>query len=237
MYKTIGIIPARKGSKGLPGKNIKNLCGKPLIAWTIENAIKSNLIDELVVSTDSNEIAKISKNYGAKVPFLRPEIFSTDNATSLSVVEHCLNFYRENQNKSFDIVALLEPTSPLREKNDLDKMINILKENYDKFDAVVSIGEVRDHPAYMKTIGETGIISPLIKDLMIRGRRQDEKKVFFPFGVCYLIKTSSLMSQKTFYPKRTFGYKISKSQCIEIDNLIDFLLVETIIKNNLELIY
>ena len=233
MIKTIGIIPARGGSKGLPGKNIKNLHGKPLIAWTIENAINSNLIDEIVVSTDSNEIANISETYGAKVPFLRPSIFSTDNATSLSVVEHCLNFYRENLNKSFDIVALLEPTSPIREKDDLDKMVKILKDNYDRFDAVVSIGEVRDHPAYMKTIEKNGFISPLIKDLIPEGRRQDEKQVFFPFGVCYLIKTSSLISQKTFYPKRTYGYKISESQCIEIDNLIDFLCVETIIKHKI----
>ncbi len=232
MIKTIGIIPARKGSKGLPGKNIKNLCGKPLIAWTIENAINTNLIDEVVVSTDSAEIAEIANSYGANTPFLRPSEYATDNSTSFSVVEHCLRFYEKEMNKSFDLVALLEPTSPLRKPNDLNNMINFMKNNYDNFNAVVSIGEVRDHPAYMKELNSKGIISSLINNSTAKGRRQDEKEVFFPYGVCYLIKKNILLDKKTFYPEFTYGFKISKSQCIEIDTLIDFLCVETILKNN-----
>ena len=233
LSKVLGIIPARYGSKGLPGKNIKMLCGKPLIAWTIESALSANLLNNVVVSTDSEEIAEISKNFGARVPFIRPDSLARDDSSSISVVKHCVEFLRNKDDETYDLIALLEPTSPLRLINDIDKMINIIKDDYKNIDAVVSIGNVQTHPAYMKRIDAQGIISPIIKNIKIAGRRQDEFSVYFPYGVCYLVKTDVLFKENTFYPKRTFGYKITDLQCIEIDDLLGFITVESILKQEL----
>ena len=110
----IAIIPARGGSKRLPGKNIKLLGGKPLIAWTIEAAIKSNIFDHIFVSTDSEEIASVSRDYGAKVPFLRPAELASDTATTNDVVTHLVEWFEKEYNKEVTTVAILQPTSPLR---------------------------------------------------------------------------------------------------------------------------
>ena len=120
------MIPARGGSKGLKNKNIKLLNKKPLIAWSILAAKKCKLIDKIIVSTDSLKISKISKKYGAEVPFIRPKKFATDKASSFSVLKHAIEFYR-NRNINFDFILMLEPTSPLREPKDIDFCINRIK--------------------------------------------------------------------------------------------------------------
>ncbi len=126
MYKDktfLAIIPARGGSKGLPGKNIKELGGKPLIAWSIEAGLKSKYLDEVMVTTDSEEIASIAKQYGATVPFIRPEYLSNDTATTFDAVKHTIDFYRTEFKKEFNYIVLLEPTSPLREIDDMDDFV------------------------------------------------------------------------------------------------------------------
>ena len=122
----IAIIPARGGSKGLPGKNVRPICGKPLIAWTIEKALRSRHLDTVMVSTDSPEIAEIAERYGAEVPFLRPDNLATDTASSYDVIDHALCHYRDIESSEFTYTALLEPTSPLREDDDIDRMIERL---------------------------------------------------------------------------------------------------------------
>ena len=132
MYKNrkfLAIIPARGGSKGLPNKNIKNLCGKPLIAWSIEAGLKSKYIDEVMVSTDYKNIAYIAKKYGANVPFLRPSDLASDTATTFDTVIHTINFYRKIFKKKYDYIVLLEPTSPLRNDCDIDNMIKKVIKN------------------------------------------------------------------------------------------------------------
>jgi len=138
-YKVLGIITARAGSKGLPGKNILPLCGKPLIAWSILAARQSTYLDSLVVTTDSQDIADISVQYGAEVPFLRPAELATDTSTSFSVIKHSI---QELKRKSalFDIVVLIEPTSPLREAQDIDHALEKMLEY--KADSIVSMGIV-----------------------------------------------------------------------------------------------
>src|SRR5215471_6813557 len=116
----LAIIPARSGSKGLPGKNIRNLCGKPLVTWSIEAARKSRHLDLVLLSTDSAEIADIARNSGAAVPFLRPGELATDQAPTFEVVRHALTFYRSEMGREFDYTVLMEPTSPLREDDDVD---------------------------------------------------------------------------------------------------------------------
>lgn len=231
--KVLGLIPARGGSKGLPGKNIQMLCGKPLIAWSIEKALKSKLLDKVVVSTDNLDIANISKKYGAEVPFLRPPELATDLATTISVVEHTLDFYK-SCNIYFDYMALIEPTSPLREDDDIDKMLLMLDEEKDNYDSIVSLGIVNEHPSIMKQLTDQQII-PFCPELIQTTRRQDNNPAYFPYGVAYIVKTENLLKEKTFYTKRCMGYKIKRYQNYEIDDIYDFLCVEAVMKKEWEL--
>lgn len=225
----ISIIPARGGSKGLPGKNIKVLCGKPLIAWSIEAGLGSKYIDEVMVTTDSEEIARIARGFGASAPFIRPAELASDTATSFDAIKHAVNFYENELYKKFDYIVLLEPTSPLREKDDIDGMIEKIISMEDQFDAIVSLGEVHEHPSIMKKIVGNEI-EPYCKDLVMATRRQDNEVAYFPYGVAYIVKTKTLLEEKTFYPNRTTYRMIKRYQCYEIDDIYDFLAIENIMK-------
>ena len=233
MYKDktfLAIVPARGGSKGLPGKNIKVLCGKPLIAWSIEAGLKSKYLDEVMVTTDYQNIADVSKQYGASVPFLRPDELASDTATSFDAIKHTIEYYKNELNKEFDYIVLLEPTSPLREASDIDNMIEKIIQNEDNFDSIVSIGEVHEHPSIMKKIVNKNYLSPYCAELEMKSRRQDNDIAYFPYGVAYIVKTKSLLDEKTFYTKRNTFYEIKRYQCYEIDDMYDFLAIENIMK-------
>lgn len=223
----IAIITARAGSKGLPGKNTRLLCGKPLITWTIEKALRSPYIDVVVVSTDGEEIATIAKDAGAEVPFLRPPELATDTATSYDVIRHALAHYTPRQ---FDYTILLEPTSPLREDDDIDRVLEALDEERDRFDSIVTLGKVHEHPSIMKKLQEK-VVLPLVENLAMAGRRQDASPAFFPYGVAYAAKTDVLLAENTFYTKRCMGFPIQRYQNYEIDDLYDFLCVEAVMRN------
>lgn len=232
--KILAVIPARGGSKGLPGKNIKAMCGKPLIVWSIDAARKSRFIDEMVVSTDSQEIADIAIASGASVPFLRPLSLATDKAPTFDVVEHLLDYFVVANGKTFDYLVLLEPTSPLREDDDIDNMLLRLHGATDSFDSIVSLGEVSEHPAILKRL--TGdAITPFCSDLQFTTRRQDNEPAYFPYGVAYIVKVASLLSERTFYTRRSTHYRIKRYQNYEIDDIYDFLAVEAIMRYQLGL--
>lgn len=225
----IAMIPARGGSRGLPGKNIKELCGKPLIAWSIEAGLDSKYIDEVMVTTDSEEIAQIAREFGASVPFMRPPVLASDTATSFDAIKHAINFYEKELHRIFDYIVLLEPTSPLREKGDIDGMIDKIISMEEKFDAIVSLGEVHEHPSIMKKLmGDE--IEPCCKELVMATRRQDNAIAYFPYGVAYIVKTKTLLEEKSFYPSRTTYQMIKRYQCYEIDDIYDFLAIENIMK-------
>lgn len=229
----IGIIAARAGSKGLPGKNIRPLCGKPLIVWTIEKALKSRYLDVVVVSTDGEEIAAIAHRAGADVPFLRPAILANDTASTYDTIQHVLGHYHQT-GRQFDYTMLLEPTSPLREDDDIDNVLEALDANKDSHDSIVTLGQVHEHPSIMKRlIGQT--IAPFVENLAMSGRRQDAELAWFPYGVAYAAKTQVLLSQNTFYTERCLGYPIQRYQNYEIDDIYDFLCVETVMKHQWEL--
>ena len=229
-HRVIAIIPARAGSKGLPGKNICTLCGKPLIAWTIEKSKKSKYLDTVLVTTDSSEIATIAREYGAEVPFIRPAELANDNTPTLDVVYHALNYYRDVVKEEFDYVILLEPTSPLREDDDIDRMLQVLVNRSDQFDAIVSVGEVSEHPSIMKRlVGDS--MAPFYLDVAQTTRRQDNASAYFPYGVAYIVKTAVLLEEKTFYPQRCMPFLIKRYQNYEIDDLYDFLCVENVMKH------
>jgi CMP-N,N'-diacetyllegionaminic acid synthase len=227
--KIIALIPARGGSKGLPGKNIRPLCGKPLIVWTIDKAKRSKYLDMVLVSTDSTEIAEISKAAGAHVPFLRPAELATDNASTYEAIYHALDFLKERESQTFDYVVLLEPTSPLREDDDIDRMLMQLIGNSEDFDSIISVGEVDEHPSIVKRLNGPNL-EPFCPDLPQTTRRQDNEPAYFPYGVAYIAKTNVLSSENTFYTKRCTYFKIKKYQNIEIDDIYGFLCVENIIK-------
>lgn len=226
----LAIIPARGGSKGLPGKNIKELCGKPLIAWSIEAGLKSKYVDEIVVSTDSAKIAEISKQYGANVPFLRPIELASDTATTFDAIRHTIDYYKHTLHREYDYIVLLEPTSPLREVDDIDNMIEKIISKQEDFDSIVSIGEVHEHPSIMKKIANINYLVPFCESLVMTSRRQDNKVAYFPYGVAYIVKMKSLLSEETFYTQRNTFYKIKRYQCYEIDDIYDFLAIENIMK-------
>ncbi|MCX6112252.1 MAG: acylneuraminate cytidylyltransferase family protein, partial [Proteobacteria bacterium] len=150
--KILAVIPARGGSKGLPDKNIKKLYNKPLIVWSIEQAKESKYIDRVIVSTDSNEIAKIAVDHGAEVPFIRPSELAKDNTPTIDVLVHLIN-HLENNGSKYDILLLLEPTSPLRKRGDIDNAMKAFIDNYKNADSVISLGEVHlENPHAIKTI-------------------------------------------------------------------------------------
>jgi len=233
MYKDktfLAIIPARGGSKGLPGKNIKELCGKPLIAWSIEAGLKSKYIDELVVSTDYQDIADIAKEYGANVPFLRPDYLASDTATSFDAVKHTIDFYKNELGKEFDYIVLLEPTSPLREIEDIDLAIEKLLSS--SAESIVGISKTEDqNPAFLINKDQDNYLSGYENKDMKVLRRQDISDVYFFEGTIYISQTNILLNEETFYHKNTIGYEVPKYKSLEIDDIDDFIMVEAIMKH------
>lgn len=228
-YKILAVVTARGGSKGLPNKNIKELNGKPLIAWTIEQMTGSELIDHFVVSTDSTEIAEVSGRYGAAVPELRPAHLSTDTASSIDVLEYVIQ-REEYAGRTYDYVLLLEPTSPLRKKDDLDNMIRLAGDNPDR-DGVISVGKVQlEHPMIVKKIAGDGTIVPYVETTKSVYQRQQHDEALFPYGVGYLIKVSVLKEKHTIYTSNILPYYIERWQNYEIDDIYDFKCIETVMR-------
>jgi CMP-N,N'-diacetyllegionaminic acid synthase len=230
MVKIIGLITARGGSKGIPHKNILNLAGKPLIAWTINAALESNQLSRLIISTDDNEIKKIAEQYGAEVPFIRPDYLAGDSASSLSVVNHAIQFLLDEGFQKSDYILLLQPTSPLRSANDIKNAINLMQRK-DAM-AVVSVSESSDHPYLTRKISPEGILENFMEIIPDNLRRQDLPPAYVINGAIYLNRISSLLDDKTLLPeKKTFAYIMPREHSIDIDTPGDFHLAELILKD------
>lgn len=232
MYKNktiLGLIPARGGSKGLPKKNIKLLSGKPLITWTIEQALASKYLDKIVVSTDDEQIAGISRKYGAEVPFMRPKEMARDNSPTINAILDVLNRL-EKSGQKFDFIVLLEPTSPLRETNDIDKCIELLLNNKSA-KSIVSIAHLESsHPEFNVIIDKnTGFIKKRNGNTDFKVlRRQDLPDIYFFEGTVYISETENLKITKTFYHESTLAYVVPRWKSLEIDVLQDFICVEAL---------
>ncbi|MBU3174991.1 acylneuraminate cytidylyltransferase family protein [Clostridium estertheticum] len=233
MYKNkkfLAIIPARGGSKSIPNKNIMSICGKPLIAYTIDAGKKSKYIDEIIVSTDSDVIKVIAEQYGAKVPFLRPEELSNDTSKSIDVVIHAINFYKKND-VSYDYVILLQPTSPLRTFEHLDNAIEKLIESNST--SLVSVCEADENPVLMRRI-ENEKLKEVISFEGTNLRRQD-LPTFYKFnGALYINSNDMLMNKRKFVDENTVPYVMDKESSIDIDTMLDARLVELIIKESID---
>ena len=228
----LAIIPARGGSKRLPGKNIKLLHNKPLIAWSIEAAKQSRYIDCTVVSTDDRAIAEVARKYGAETPFLRPPDLATDRAGTVEVIEHTVQWYINERNRIFDFIILLQPTSPLRTAKHIDEAIELLKEK--RADAVISVCEMDHSPLWSNTLPPNlsldHFISPEIKHL----RSQDLPTYYRINGAVYICKTEKFMKEKTlFLNDNIYAYKMSREYSIDIDSSIDFIVAEAIMESGM----
>lgn len=225
--KILGIIPARSGSKRVPGKNIRIVVDKPLIAYTIIEAKKSEYIDKLIVSTDSPEIAKISEKWGAEVPFLRPKNLAKDATDIIDVIIHALNYLESKENYIPDLIVLLEPTSPLRTNKDIDSALK--KHIETDADSVVSVvkGDNR-HPLKAKKIIKDQIYDYIFEEKKIM-RSQDLPEVYFRNGAYYSVKRDILIAKKTLYGKIIRPYIMPNERSIDINEEIDLKLVELIL--------
>lgn len=230
--RVLGIITARGGSKGLPGKNVKPLCGKPLIGWTIEAAKQSHLIDDIVVSTDCEQIASISREFGAEIPFLRPANLATDEATSFDVIKHAIEQLQED-GREYEYVISLEPTSPLRESHDIDNAVYQMIEK--GAGAIVGVCRAEStNPCFMYRKNTDGFLKSFIAekiDSSLAIRRQDIEPVYYLEGSVYVSRIDVFLERQGFYHEGTMGYEVPKWKSPEIDDEIDFLLVEAIMKH------
>jgi CMP-N,N'-diacetyllegionaminic acid synthase len=229
----IAIIPARGGSKGMPGKNIKPLCGKPLIVWSIDAGLGSRYIDEVMVTTDNEEIAIIAREFGASVPFIRPAELASDTAMTVDVIKHVLEFYDNKMHKNFDYTVVLEPTSPLRVKEDVDNAILQLLQN-PQAGAVVGVCKTESqNPAFLVKKNINNFLVGYENSDMKILRRQDTNDVYFLEGSVYVSDTATLLTKNTFCHENTLGCEFPKWKSIEIDDLDDFIIVEALMINKM----
>lgn len=221
--RILAIIPARKGSKGIKNKNIVDLNGKPLIYYTIREALKSDYVDKVVVSTDGEKIAKISKEIGAQVPYIRPEHLSTDEAKSIDVVLHCIEYYEEKLKEKYDYVLLLQPTSPLRKVEHIDEAIRKLMASSEK--SLIGLCESDKNPVIMRTI-EKNKMKEVISFKGDNLRRQALPKFYTINGAIYINAVSMLKEKKAFLDDKTLPYIMDKKSSVDIDDYVDLELAK-----------
>lgn len=224
MDSILVVIPARGGSKGLPGKNIKDLCGKPLIDYSIDVARAITSDENICVSTDDQQIIDTVENYGLHVPFVRPDEFATNTATTNDVLLHAVDFY-EKQGRHFDKLLLLQPTSPLRKIEEVKEAIGLYR---DDIDMVVSV--TRSYaPAVLCKDNEDGFV-----DLVYNkeaGARQALPTYYEFNGAIYVINIDALKEKGLGGFDKRMKYVMPKETSVDIDDIYDFMLIESILKN------
>jgi len=234
MYKNktfLAIVPARGGSKRLPRKNVLDLNGKPLIAWSIEAGINSKYIDEVMVTTDDDEIVKVSKKYGAIVPFKRPDKLADDYATRPEVIKHTIEFYQNELNKKFDYLVFLQPTSPLRDEKDIDNAIEFMFEK--NGDAVVSVCEL-EHPIHWSgTLPEDKNMSRFLDNVAVQSRSQDLEKYYRLNGAIYICEVQKFLDEGcVFLKENIFAFEMAQEKSVDIDSRLDFKIAEVLMEEN-----
>ncbi len=223
----LAIIPARSGSKGLPDKNIKNLCGKPLMAYSIEAALSSGIFEEVMVSTDSEKYAEIARSFGANVPFLRSEATSSDTASSRAMVLEVLAGYREN-GYLFDTFCLLQPTSPLRNVVDIQKAYKLFEERAEF--AVVSVCEAEHSPLWCGQLPESREFVNFVHRENMK-QRQACGKFYRINGAIYIADCVRYAEDGFLYQQGSFAYIMPQARSVDIDTEIDFQLAALLLKN------
>ncbi|OGT06707.1 MAG: hypothetical protein A2103_01070 [Gammaproteobacteria bacterium GWF2_41_13] len=230
MNRIVGLITARGGSKSIPQKNIKMLAGKPLIAWTIEVALQCKELSRVIVSTDDEKIAEIAQQWGADVPFIRPAELSQDDSSHISVVLHAIHWLEENERLCPEYMMLLQPTSPLRIAEDIEKAIQLANDGHDAA-AVISVCEVAKHPYKTHKITERGTLEYFIPSNIEYKYRQALPKVYEENGAIYLNKRLSLLQDQTFLPAGAIAYVMPETRSLDLDTPWDFYIAGLVLKN------
>ncbi|MCA8938221.1 MAG: acylneuraminate cytidylyltransferase family protein [Planctomycetes bacterium] len=221
--KLLALIPARGGSKGLPGKNVVPLAGKPLIAWTIEAAIDSGLFERVAVSTDDQEIAEVAERFNAKVPFMRPAELASDSARTIDVAKHALAHY-DALGRHFDAIVVLQPTSPLRNAQDIQRAV--LKAGGH---ALISVCEVEHPIQWALSLSDDGTLLRH-PDLVSRDatRRQDTTRALRPNGAIYVWPRAYIEAGVAGLPPDCLAYEMPRERSIDIDDETDLLIAKAL---------
>ncbi len=228
-HKVVCIIPARGGSKGVPRKNIKLLAGKPLIAYTIEQSMQSKYIDRTIVSTEDDEIADVSRQYGAEVPFMRPENLAGDQVATVDVLLHAINWLEDKERYSFDILVLLHTTTPLRAVVDIDACIEMLKGTM--ADNVFSVTEAHRNPYFnMVEIDEYGNVQLAKKGSFTS--RQSAPKVYDMNASIYVWWKTGFKKNVKVFMDNSRVYFMPKERSVDIDDELDFKICDIILAEN-----
>src|SRR3989338_8980455 len=237
--KILGLVTARGGSKRVPRKNIKEFCGKPLLAWTIEVGKASGVFDRFVLSTEDSEIAEVGKQYGIEVPFTRPTELASDTAGSFCVVKHAIEWLRDNEKYEAPWIILLEPSSPGRQVFHLQEIVKLLDERTD-FDSLVGVSETPGHFSFLKqlTPDQNGILTRVGDGAILRNlihRNQDVPKSYFINSAVYAFKTANLFDgNNSLWGDSTYGYVMDSKYALDIDTPEDWLVAEIKMKKLLE---
>jgi len=226
--RILAIIPARGGSKGIPRKNLKELNGKPLIAYTIEEAVNSKYISKLIVSTEDKEIAEISEQFGAEVPFLRPMELAVDETSGIEPILHAVKWFYD-KGCTFDYIICIQCTSPFRKAEQIDEAIKKMVSG--GADSIVSVCESEVNPYWMKVV-EDGRIEDFLSNVPFYARRQDTPEIYRLNGAIYIAKTEVLLEYKNWYTKNTLAYIMDRKSSLDIDDITDFKFAEFLMKEN-----
>ncbi|QDV08652.1 CMP-N,N'-diacetyllegionaminic acid synthase [Planctomycetes bacterium Poly30] len=220
--RVLGLIPARGGSKGLPHKNVLPLGGKPLLAWTVEAALACPAIDRVILSSDDEAIAAVAREYGCEVPFVRPANLATDTAGAIDVALHALD-----EVPGFDVLVLLQPTSPLRTAEDLARAAEVLDRS--GAPSCVSVRPAMENPAWMFRLGGASELVPFVDPSQRPARRQDLDQAYVLNGALYYATTEQLRSARSFVTERTVAYVMPSDRSIDIDTAADLARAEAIL--------
>ena len=221
----LAVIPARSGSKSVVNKNIRDFNGKPLLAHSIEHAKASKYIDRVILSTDSQEYALIGQRYGAEIPFIRPKEYATDEALDIDVFYHCLSFLDEKEGYRADIVVQLRPTYPIRDVQDIDKMIELLLANKE-IDSVRSIAPATEIPYKMWKRNEEGMLTPILTEIKeaYNMPRQDLPRIYYQNASIDVTRGDIILKEHSMSGKRIYGYELNQN--FDIDTEEDFIMAE-----------
>lgn len=221
----LAVIPARAGSKSVVNKNIRDFNGKPMLAHSIEHARASKYINRVILSTDSREYALIGQKYGAEIPFIRPDEYATDEALDIDVFYHCLKYLEDNEGYRADIVVQLRPTYPIRDVNDVDKMVEVLLNNKE-IDSVRSIASATEIPYKMWKRNEEGILTPILTDIKeaYNMPRQKLPKTYYQNASIDVTRGDIILNERSMSGKKIYGYELSQN--FDIDTEEDFIVAE-----------
>ncbi len=231
MVEVLGIIPARGGSKGIPGKNINLLNGQPLISYTFQSAIESHILSRRILTTDSNDIAEVGRKCGVEVPFMRPAELAGDHSSAYDYIRHCLNYLETSEGYIPELVVLLQPTCPFRNSKDIDECVELLL-NSDA-DSVVSVAALptKYHPNWQFTVSPDGVLNQFTAESWekLATARQHLDSTYTRNGAVYAFRTEMFNKTNNIYGQRVLAYIMPEERSVNIDDMDDWAKAEAVI--------